>query len=212
MTDSNTITSLKTSDDELEVEYEIISNIEPNQSTPTQININKKILELDERMAKNQAVFDELNSNIDSLTNHADGLDYAISACSGALCGFIDSFFVGEFNLEELKADSNKHINKFVEKYAKISGWNGNGRFDSAVQYLETKFPVEQDNIWKATGISSTRLHHLEDFAHHPTPCGLFFAIIVSFFRCAVFVNKDGQWNFEILETERKVLDRKSVV
>ena len=151
-------------------------------------------------------MLDDLNSNLDRLTNHADGFDYAISACSGVLCGFVDSFFVGEFNFEELKADSNKHVNKFVEKYAKLSGWDGNGRLKSAVEFLEKKFPVDQDNVWKASGISSTRLHHLEDLAHHPTPCGLFFAILVSFFRCAVFVDKDGHWHLEILETDTKKL------
>ena len=179
MVDCNTITSLKTSDEELEVEYEIISNIEPNSFSSTQSDINKFISDLDNRLAKNQAILDELNSEIDHLTNHADGFDYAISACSGVLCGFIDSFFVGEFNFEELKADSNKHVNWFVEKYAKLSGWDGNGRLKSAVEFLEKKYPVDQDNVWKASGISSTRLHHLEDLAHHPTPCGLFFAILV---------------------------------
>lgn len=206
MVDCNTITSLKTFDDELEVEYEIISNIECKGFSSNQQDINKLMSELDDRLAKNQAVLDDLNSNIDCLTNHADGFDYAISACSGVLCGFIDSFFVGEFNFEELKADSNKHVNKFVEKYAKLSGWNGNGRLKSAVEFLEKKFPVDQDNVWKAAGISSTRLHHIEDLAHHPTPCGLFFAILVSFFRCAVFVDKDGKWHFEILETDKKKL------
>lgn len=206
MTDCKTITSLKTSDEELEVEYEIISNVEPNTFSSPQSDINKLLSDLDDRLAKNQAVLDDLNSNIDRLTNHADGFDYAISACSGVLCGFIDSFFVGEFNFEELKADSNKHVNKFVEKYAKLSGWDGNGRLKSAVEFLEKKFPVDQDNVWKAAGISSTRLHHIEDLAHHPTPCGLFFAILVSFFRCAVFVDKGGEWHFEILETDKKKL------
>lgn len=206
MTDCKTITSLKTSDEELEVEYEIISNVEPNTFSSPQSDINKFLTDLDDRLAKNQAVLDDLNSNIDRLTNHADGFDYAISACSGVLCGFIDSFFVGEFNFDELKADSNKHVNKFVEKYAKLSGWDGNGRLKSAVEFLEKKFPVDQDNVWKAAGISSTRLHHLEDLAHHPTPCGLFFAILVSFFRCAVFVDKGGEWHFEILETDKKKL------
>ena len=182
MANCKTITSLKTSDDELAVEYEIISNIGTNYFSSTKSDIYKFISDLDNRLAKNQAILDDLNSNIDRLTNHADGFDYAISACSGVLCGFIDSFFVGEFNFEELKADSNKHVNRFVEKYAKLSGWDGNGRLKSAVEFLEKKFPVDQDNVWKASGISSTRLHHLEDLAHHPTPCGLFFAILVSFF------------------------------
>ena len=206
MANCKTITSLKTSDDELAVEYEIISNIEPNYFSSTKSGIYKFISDLDNRLAKNQAILDDLNSNIDRLTNHADGFDYAISACSGVLCGFIDSFFVGEFNFDELKADSNKHVNLFVEKYAKLSGWDGNGRLKSAVEFLEKKFPVDQDNVWKASGISSTRLHHLEDLAHHPTPCGLFFAILVSFFRCAVFVDKDGHWHLEILETDTKKL------
>lgn len=204
MTDSNIITSLKTSGNDLEVEYDIISNIVPNAFSSTSMDINNLISEIDERLAKNQAVLDELNSNIDRLTNHADGFDYAIAACSGVLCGFIDSFFVGEFNFEDLKADSNKHVNKFVEKYAKLSGWDGNGRLKGAIEFLEKKFPVDQDNIWKATGISSTKLHHLEDLAHHPTPCGLFFAIVVSFFRCAVFADKDGQWHFEMQEIDKK--------
>ena len=158
MENCKTITSLKTSDDELAVEYEIISNIEPNYFSSTKSGIYKFISDLDNRLAKNQAILDDLNSNIDRLTNHADGFDYAISACSGVLCGFIDSFFVGEFNFEELKADSNKHVNLFVEKYAKLSGWDGNGRLKSAVEFLEKKFPVDQDNVWKASGISSTRL------------------------------------------------------
>ena len=92
MTDCKTITSLKTSDEELEVEYEIISNVEPNTFSSPQSDINKLLADLDDRLAKNQAVLDDLNSNIDRLTNHADGFDYAISACSGVLCGFIDSF------------------------------------------------------------------------------------------------------------------------
>ena len=207
MVNCNTITSLKTSDEELEVEYEIISNIEPNSFSSIHSDINKFISDLDIRLAKNQAILDDLNSNIERLTNHADGFDYAISACSGVLCGFIDSFFVGEFNFEELKADSNKHVNWFVEKYAKISGWDGNGRLKSAVAFLEKKYPVDQDDFWKAMG-SSTRLHHLEDLAHHPTPCGLFFAIVVSFFRCAVFVDKEGHWHMGILETDKKELAR----
>ena len=62
---------------------------------PPNMTINNFIAELDERLAKNQTVLDDLNSNIDRLTNHVDGFDYAISACSGVLCGFIDSFFIG---------------------------------------------------------------------------------------------------------------------
>ena len=197
----NTISSLKTQDDILEVEYDVISPIEVSGNRDREV-IRRSILDLDDRMAKNQVVIDELNLDIERLTNHADGFDYAISVCSGVLCGFIDSFYVGEFNFSELKADANKHANKFVEKYAKLNGWDGNRGLKSAVEFLEKKFPVDQDNVWKDTGISSTRLHHLEDLAHHPTPCGLLFAILVSFFRCAVFVDKEGKWHFQLLDTD----------
>ena len=201
----NTISSLRTQDDIIDVEYEVISPIDISRNAEREV-IKQSILDLDDRMAKNQALIDELNVDIDKLTNHADGFDYAISVCSGVLCGFIDSFYVGEFNFYDLKADANKHANKFVEKYAKMCGWDGNGRLKGAVKFLEGKFPVDQDNVWKETGISSTRLHHLEDLAHHPTPCGLFFAILVSFFRCAVFVDKQGQWHVQILDTDPKKL------
>ena len=66
---------------------------------------------------------------------------------------------------------------------------------------MEKRFPVAQDNVWKTSGISSTRLHHLEDIAHHPTLLGLASAIIVQFFRISFFINKDGKWNYELLKT-----------
>ena len=201
----NTITSLRTEDECLTVEYEVISTIEPSSSNEHS-NIQKSIAEIDKRLAENEAILDQMNMEIDRLTNHADGFDYAIAACSGMLCGFIDSFYVGEFNFGELKADAHMHVNKFVEKYARISGWKGNGRLKGAVEFLEGKFPVAQDNIGKSAGLSSTKLHHLEDLAHHPTPAGLVFAILVSFFNSSFFVKKDGVWHFKALDTEPKNL------
>lgn len=200
-----TITSLKTQDECLSVEYEVISPIRQPLSIE-QARIRNSIAEIDKRLAENEAILDQMNRDIDRLTNHADGFDYAISACSGILCGFIDSFYVGEFNFQELKADANKHANKFVEKYARISGWDGNGRLNKAVEFLENKYPVAQDNIWKGEGISSTKLHHLEDLAHHPTPAGLVFAIMVSFLNCSFFINKRGEWNFKALDFDPKEL------
>jgi hypothetical protein len=203
----NTIASLRTEDESVAVEYEVISTVEPS-SSDEHSNIQQSIAEIDKRLAENEAILDQMNRDIDRLTNHADGFDYAISVCSGILCGFIDSFYVGEFNFQELKADANKHANKFVEKYAKISGWDGNGCLNKAVEFLENKYPVAQDNIWKGEGISSTKLHHLEDLAHHPTPAGLVFAIMVSFLNCSFFINKRGEWNFKALDFEPKELAR----
>lgn len=188
-----------------QVEYSVVSLANEEQTNQRAI-IEESLSDINGRILNVQNLIDEYNRDIDKLTNHADGLDNLIAASSGVLCGLIDSFFVGEFDFAELKADSNKHINKFIEAYAKKNGYKGEGRLKGAISFLEKKFPVDQDNIWKATGNSSTRLHHLEDIAHHPTPAGLLAAIIVSFLRLGIFVDKEGNWNFEAINTNPKQL------
>jgi len=165
----------------------------------------KEINSIDDVLAANQQTIYDINNDIDRLTNHADGFDNIIAVSSGILTGLIDAFFVGEFNLSEAKADSHKHVNKFIEKYAHLRGYEGKG-LSGAINFLEDKFPVEQDNIWKDAGISSTKLHHLEDLAHHPTLLGLGAAIFVKFFRVAIFVDKDGEWHFLKVDTDSKTL------
>ena len=72
----------------------------------------------------------ELNTDIDILTNNADGLDYTIAVASVIITGIIDRFFVGELGLfentsdeakaqfREAKGQSNEIVNRFVEKSA----------------------------------------------------------------------------------------------
>lgn len=166
-----------------------------------QQSIYKEIESIDEALSKSQKVIDQLNVDIDRLTNHADGFDNIIAVSSGILSGLIDSFFVGELNLYDAKADAHKHVNKFIEKYAKKRGYKGSNGLRGAITYLEGKFPVEQDNVWKGKGISSAALHHLDDFAHHPTPLGIVSAILVKFFRTGIFVNRNGEWHFVLVDT-----------
>ncbi len=184
------------------VEYEILPLHTEAYSTSDTKNYNfediEKIINL------NQTKIDDLNREIERLTNNATNVDYFVAIGSGVLTGIIDSLWVGEFDFEALKADSHKHVNKFIEKYAKIRGYKDNGKgLKGAIEFLEKKFPVDQDNIWKATGISSTKLHHLEDLAHHPTVLGLVASIIVQFFRMSIFVDKDGKVNVEMIETSK---------
>lgn len=201
----------KWNDDDFSVEYSIVPAIDLFGELENS-NIKENINFIKEKQACLNERIDELNVDIARLTNHADGFDYAIAACSGIICGLIDSFYVGEFDFETLKVDAHKHVNKFIEKYAKLNGWNGDGTRGSkghlkdAISFLEKKYGVDQDNVFKASGVSSTRLHHLEDLAHHPTPIGLLFAILVSFFRCSFFVDKDGKWHVEVLEMEPQKL------
>ena len=190
----------------IEIKTEIGDDQTEIEIIPIGNDISTQIDDIEFQLQEKQALIDELNIDIERLTNHADGVDNMIAVASGVLTGLIDAFFIGEFNFAELKADSNKHINKFVEKYARANGYKGNGRLKDIISFLEKKFPVEHDNVWKATGISSTKLHHLEDIAHHPTPVGLLASIGVTFFRLGIFINKDGIWNFQAIDTNPKQL------
>ena len=167
-------------------------------------NISSILAETDikKKVEANQKKLNDLETEIDRLTNQADKWDYTIAIGCGILAGLLDAIWVGEFNYAELKADSHKHINKFIEFYAKCTGYEDTGRgLKGAVEHLEGKYTVDQDNVWKAAGVSSPRLHHLEDIAHHPTPLGLLSAIVVKFFRCSVFANKNGEINFVAVDT-----------
>jgi hypothetical protein len=188
-------------DTQAEYSVDFLVNTEHNNKRTI---IEENLLDIDNCIHNVQDIINEYNADIDKLTNQADIIDNLLAVSSGVLCGFIDSFFVGEFNFEQLKADSNKHINQFIEKYAKMNGYDGKGRLKGAIEFLEKKFPVDQDNIWKLRGISSTKLHHLEDLAHHPTPFGLLAAIIVSFLRVGIFVDKNGKWHFQAIDANPK--------
>ncbi len=168
----------------LGVEYEVITYPEL-LGTGEIDSIEKEQSLLDDKI-------ESLNSEIERMTNDADSVDYIVSACSGVIAGLVDSFFVGEWNIDI--ASAHKKMNKFIMDYAKRKGYKGD-RLNGAINFLEKKFPVAQDNIWKGKGISSAKLHHLEDIAHHPTLAGLVAAIVVAFFRTAFFVDKDGNWH-----------------
>lgn len=196
-------------DDDFQIEYEILPAFESKNLDPRITNIAQKIAEIDAQSADLNSRIDSLNTEIERLTNHADNFDYAIAVGAGVLCGLIDSFFVGEFDFKRGKAKSNKQVNQFINKFAKLNGYDGD-RLDGAIKFLEDKFPVAQDNSWskpKGEGIGvGTKNHHLADFAHHPTLLGLASAIVVQFFRMGIFVNKDGEWHFEFVSTEPKDL------
>lgn len=119
-----------------------------------------------------------VDSELERYTNHADKYDYAVAVGSGILAGFIDSLFVGEFNLAEADQWGNEKVSAFVAKVAKTQGYDGNEPAD-AVRYLEEMFPIAAD---KATAQFGGGLqHHLRDFSHHPTPVGLACSILTQF-------------------------------
>ena len=141
---------------------------------------------------------EEAYSDIERLTNQADGYDYALAVSSGIVAGLIDAFFVGEWNFAKAKGEANKEINKKITSFAKkdpryIPWCEGIGKPSnwvkrnpdsviSAVEFLEEKYVLPGDNDWKFKGSGiSPSTHHLDDFCHHPTLIGMICCILVQF-------------------------------
>lgn len=199
---------LDSKEDDFEVEYEVL----PLASCDSAIDSRKRLIaeglsDVEASMQTNEGIIDRLDKDIDRLTNHSDGIDYSVAIGCGILTGLIDAFFVGELDTTSFKGEAHKSVNYFIEKYAKLRGYKDNGGgLKGAISFLEDKFPVDQDNVWKGLGISSSRLHHLEDIAHHPTILGLGASIVVTLFRTSTFVDDDGSWHFVGVETDKKQL------
>ena len=158
------------------VEVEILPLIDI--SDKRKLDIYKGISEIDERLDIISSRVNELNSEIDCLTNHADGLDYTVAVVSGIIVGIIDSVWGEELSIDGANEWGNDKVNDFVVTIARKRGYKGNNLIN-AIEFLEKKFPVVAD---KATNDFGGGLqHHLRDFSHHPTPIGLLFSLLTQF-------------------------------
>lgn len=175
----SSIISLKTEDEELEVQYDVITAIDINESiTAEKVRIIEQLSSIEQCIAKNQQIIDNINNEIDKLTNHADSFDYTIAVASGILSGLIDSFFVGEFSLDNATQWGKQKVDSFVKHIAKWNGYSGDS-LSGAISFLEDKFPIPAD---KATNIFGGGLyHHLRDFSHFPNAIGLIFSLLTQF-------------------------------
>jgi hypothetical protein len=122
-------------------------------------------------------IFD-LDSQIDLLSSQGDKYDYLISIASGLLCGMLDIFWVGDFNLERGRDIASDKIDEFVIKTSKILG-NKTDDVQSAVRFLEKKFPLPSDG--NTPDFGGGLYHHMRDFGHHPTIAGLMFSLMTQF-------------------------------
>lgn len=120
----------------------------------------------------------DLDSQIDLLTSQADKFDYLVSIGSGVLCGALDILWVGEFSLERGRGIASDKIDGLVTKTAKMLGCK-NDDLESAVKFLEKKFPIPSDG--NTPDFGGGLQHHLRDFAHHPTIVGLIFSLLTQF-------------------------------
>ena len=182
--------------------------------------IQDGLISVEKQISEKVAEIEKLDKQIDRLTNHADKEDYIIAVTSGVIAGFLDSFFVGELGLFDNASDLanktfevdkgrvNETVNRFIENYAKKKGYEGNERLKGAIEFLEKKYPVAQDNAWKGRGISSAKTHHLDDLAHHPSILGLFSAIMVQYIRVSVFTDRNGNTEFVFVPPKKEDLFR----
>lgn len=125
MTDTITekIASLKyetpEEDSNFEVEFEVLPAYDLNSYSSLKDKIDESISEIDLQTEALESRIEKLNSEIDRLTNHADGIDYTIAVASGVLCGLLDVFVVGEFDVEEFNKEKEKVREQFKEKVEK---------------------------------------------------------------------------------------------
>lgn len=199
--------AIKVFDDAIEVDYEFsaIPVEEASSGHATTDQILAGVRRAESEFQAQQERIDALDRSIGRVTNDADRIDNLVAVSSGLLAGLIDVFWVGEFNFERGKAWSNRTVNEFVMKVAKAQGYKGD-RLDGAIKFLEDKFPVPNDSIWKGEEIGiSAKSHHLDDLAHHPTPIGLFFSILAQFTKRGYFQNGEG--TFLPIEIDEKGLE-----
>lgn len=183
----NPLLDYKISSDDIEVEYEIIPLID--ESVPRKQTVAEGLNDVNARLAAGQSKIDELNKEIDRLTNHADGIDYMVAVGSGIVAGIVDSLWVGAFNFERGKAWGNDKVNGIVKKTAKSQGYKGDD-LEGAIKHLEGKFGTPSDSVTSEFG--GGLQHHLRDFAHHPTPVGLIFSMLTQFTGKAYGTNVHG--------------------
>ena len=107
----NRLTALKTINDDFEVEYEILTPVDVGAlSDPKRCEVALALMSVDNQIKLCEDEVAKLDAEIDRLTNHADGLDYAVAVASGIITGLIDSFFVGETDFKSATESAEKEI------------------------------------------------------------------------------------------------------
>lgn len=115
----NSIAALKTVNDDFQVEYEILSPIDISTlADPQRQEVALALQDVDAQISLCEEEISKLSVEIDRLTNHADGIDYAVAVASGILTGLLDSIFVGEMDIQSATQDAEKKIAEKVKEKA----------------------------------------------------------------------------------------------
>lgn len=99
-------------------------------------------LDYEQRIAEFEKAYGETLEEIERLTNHADGPDYAIAVSSGLIAGLIDVFYVGDFG--ESFASSHAKIDEYFKKIvsdkaAKIEEGEKKQKIQEAIESAKRK-------------------------------------------------------------------------
>lgn len=184
----NAITSLKTVNDDFQIEYEVLLPIDISTLTdPSRREIALELQDINFQIDLCKEEIAKLSVEIDKFTNHADGLDYAVAVASGVLTGIIDSIFVGEIDIKTstkeaeskvaekvkqkaLKEKQEEAVNKAVEG-AKKKGKNlSKDEIENIKNRVKEKFYSDPNNLAE-TGkdpVIRRAIKYLEE--KHPTP------------------------------------------
>ena len=153
----------------------------------------------------------ETIESVNALKPQCDKLDYTLSACSGALCGIVDIFFVGKPGKSPLGNITDKWFENRTCDFAKICGWKGprgdSNPGKSAIGYLERHYNIPYDQRGMGDAGSSifdlnAKNHHFKSLGHNPSLLGLFFSILDQFTNSSHFVS-DGQL-IELVDADGK--------
>ncbi|WP_304128798.1 hypothetical protein [Mogibacterium diversum] len=120
----------------------------------------------------------------------ADRTDYLLAITSGAIAGLIDSFFAGKFSLEHANKWGSNEINKFVKIVAHRNGYEGD-KLSGAIAFMERKYAIAADS--KTADFGGGLQHHLRDFSHHFSLCGLMCSIFTQFSSKVIGTDTNGK-------------------
>lgn len=152
----------------------------------------------------------ETIGSVEGLKPNCDKLDYALSVCSGALCGLIDIFLIGKPGESPLGTITDKWFENRTCDFAKRCGWNGakdgSDPLKSAIGFLERHFhvPYDQRGMGDAGcevfGLNAKN-HHFKSLGHNPSLLGLFFSMLNQFTNTSHFIS-DGK-QIELIEADQ---------
>lgn len=132
----------------------------------------------------------------------ADKTDYLMAISSGAISGLIDSFFIDKFSIEHAYDWGSDKTNEFVIKVANLKGYKGE-ELSGAIAFMERKFPIPADS--KTAEFGGGLQHHLRDFSHHFSLCGLMCSIFTQFSSKVIGTDTNGKLLIDDLDDKRHI-------